>query len=397
MKKILFVTYGGVHANIARIMYTKLCTTYDIKILALTTAINILKKAGVSYSMVKDYIDEFEYKEDIIRYGKILAEKEYNPDSGMNYEECVAYLGVGFYELVKKNKSEELAWREFEKHGRKAFCPDESMQRIIEREHPDAVCVSCDARMERAAGIAANRLGIPVLMILDLPELDRRTLFFKADICVMNEYAKIWMLNNTDLEDKQIHVTGQPVLEDNTKIDSMELMKTKCELAVNNYKNVIVYLEQPGYVDSNDIENLLLEMSKDNKENLYIIKLHPNQENREYHSVMGNYIVTRNMNLKALLGLSNIAITGDSNSGIEAFMLDNVLLTVSINQKLGIDFSEYGISKKSVSLIELRKDIEEACLNSHNFVEKYVPNRNAFANIENASENIGKVIRNLLQ
>lgn len=393
MKKIFFVTYGGIHANMVRLLFPELSRHFEVKILALTMASGIFSKAKIPYVQMKDYLGLFEFKEDVIRYGVELAKTEYNPSSGIAYDECVAYLGLGYWNLVKNLKSESAAKAEFERYGRKAFCPSEIMERIIRSELPNAVCVSCDVRMERAAGIAANSLGIPVIFVLDLPELSFPRLSFYADICVMNEYAREWILSNTDISQECVHVTGQPVLEDNTKVDYKEVETLEKRLDVRKYKNIIVYLEQPGYADCFDIEVLLTRMSEESPENLYIVKLHPNQEKREYVSQQNNFVVTRDTDLKALLTLSHIAITCDSNSGIEAAMMENILLTVEVKQKAGIDFSQYGISKKSVTIYELKDDIIEACKDREAFLEKYVPNRGKFSNTKNAVINIEKVIQ----
>ena len=207
MKKILFVTYGGVHVNIVKYLAPVLAEEFEIEILALTMAPQVFDRMGVKYKRTLDYLSLFtEEKEKICEYGKRLAEKEYNPESGIQYEECVSYLGFGFWDLVHTLDSEKEAYARFEEKGRKAFCPINVMKRILEFERPNMVIVTCDVRMEKAAGIAANIMEIPVLNVHYLPEL--APLPYEADVCVMNEYARKYISDHNIVPEKRVHVTG---------------------------------------------------------------------------------------------------------------------------------------------------------------------------------------------
>lgn len=394
MKKIFFVTYGGVHANIDKFVIPKL-SNYEVSVLALTLADNILKKAGIAHKCISDYLDIFEKaeREMIVSYGKNLAKSEFNPNVNISIEDCVAYLGIGFNDLVGELESYDAAYKKFENFGRKAFCPIQSMQKILKYEKPDLVVLTVNVRYERATGIAANLLHIPVLYICDLPEMER--LDYDADICVMNEYAKKYLLNNKVAPDDKIHVTGQPVIEDNTRIDYGEVRKVSDRIHRKDFLKLIVYLEQPLNNDTEEIELFLKEMAEKHPENLYISKLHPNQnfDCSEVY-ILNNYIKTRDINLKALLYLSDLVITKDSNSGLEAAMMNKNLIVVGINDEIQIDFSQYGIALRADSLSELKRQMD--LLQNENIVNKLEEARKQFRNVNNSANNIKSVMDKLL-
>ena len=318
-----------------------------------------MDEGNLPYKKIKDYLCVFskEETEEILSFGKELAQVEYNPNSGIELEECVAYLGLGYWNLVQNLGSQE-AKIQFTKFGRKAFCPVDVMTKILQYEKPDVVVVTADVRVERASGIAANKLGIPVVHIQDLPEMDKLT--YKASVCVMNQYARDYILQHKAASEEMLYITGQPVIESNTVVDPSEIQKMKKNFCFEKYKKIIVYLEQPLNLDIPEMEEFLLQESFRHPDYLYIIKLHPNQDfdKQVEFNFDCNYLKIRDCNLKALLSLADLAITRDSNSGLEAAMMGVPLIVVGLKEPVRVDFSKYGIAKKANSIQEIKSIIE---------------------------------------
>ena len=394
LKKIFFVTYGGVHANIVKLVAPKLSSENQVSILALTLAPKVLDKGNLPYKKIKDYLCIFskEETEKILSFGKELAQIEYNPNSGIEFEECVAYLGLGYWNLVQDLGSQE-AKIQFIKLGRKAFCPVDVMTKILQYEKPDVVVVTADVRVERASGIAANRLEIPVVHIQDLPEMDKLT--YKAYVCVMNQYAKNYILEHKAVSEEMLYITGQPVIESNTVVDHNEMKKMQKNFCFEKYKKIIVYLEQPLNLDIPEIEEFLLQESFRHPDYLYIIKLHPNQDFDKpmEFNLDCNYRKIRDCNLKVLLSFTDLAITRDSNSGLEAAMMGVPLIVVGLKEPVRVDFSKYGIAKKVNSIQEMKLIMECICKEDQDLLNSMEIAREQFLNKSNAASNIAEIIR----
>lgn len=395
--KIFFVTYGGVHANIVKYIVPSLKEKYDIKILALTLAPTIFNSAKIKYAKLKDYDILFEQKDidKIKKEGIQLAKTEFNPNSGIEYAECIRYLGIGFLDLIEQLNNRQEAYSLFKKLGRKAFCPIRTMSKILDYEKPDLVILTADVRYEKATGLASNSLNIPVLHIHDLPEMQK--LSYKADICVMNKYAYKFAIENKIGSPERIHITGQPVLEDNLHIDFEQVNTIKDKLKTYNFKKMIVYLEQVLNKDVSIIEEFLLNQAKKNPQYLYVAKLHPNQNvSSDGTYLASNFLKIRDIPLKSLLYLSDLAITKESNSGLEAALMGKPLIVVEIKDKIIMDFSKYGIAKKATSLIELERLMQDILTGNKKIAIELEKARIEFHNEENAIQNINRVIDEII-
>ena len=383
--KAFIVTYGGGHVNIIKHVAPELAKKMDVKILALTVAPQILDESRIEYNQLSDYTFLFKDRlEKIKKYGEFLATEEYNPDSGMSYSESLLYLGIGFSDLVEELKDESLALEIFKQSGRKAFCPKRTMQQILEYEKPDIVIGTSSVRYEKAAGIAANQLGISVVHIHDLVEMN--PLPFNAEIFVMNNYAKEKAVVRGVAPSEKIHVTGQPCFEYDLKPDEIEEKKIRLQFNIKQYQKVIIYLEQPLNKDIEKIENFLKRKAENNQDYLYIIKLHPNQDFPRNYYRNKNFIKIRKCSLKALLRISDIAITCDSTSGLEAALMGIPLVVVGIENEIRMDFSKYGIAIKVNSIDAL--DTALHSIDNPEVRDKLKNSQLQFKNKENSVNNI---------
>ena len=166
-RKVLFVTYGGGHVQlvISLLPFLESCKI-DYRIFALTTAQRDLEHAGYSFSRCADYLPARNYDDALLR-GAELSRLFWNQHSAVSWHESCAYMGVSMLDLIA-DKGEIEAKSCFQREGRSAFCPVSFMLQVLEREKPCLVVVTCLARMEKAAVIAAKRLGVKSVLIEDL-------------------------------------------------------------------------------------------------------------------------------------------------------------------------------------------------------------------------------------
>ncbi len=395
-KKIQFVTYGAGHANIVKALAPTLSNYYEVQILALTVAFKVFDSENIPYKKLNDYMYLFsDVKEEVLAYGDELAKETFNPKSGMSYEESQIYLGLSFWNLVKTSDSKAEAKRVFRENGRKVFNPVYVMKRILKEEKPDLLVVTCDVRMERAAGIAANELGIPVLRIHDLIEI--YTMSYKACVCVMNEYVKNYLIRNRLCESKDVKVTGQPVFEKNIEINEKYVKEMNKEFGFDGYQKIFLYLEAPQDPDSDIIENEFKRMSENHLENLYIIKLHPNQDFVKEEQKSENYKKIRDIELKYLIHAADVVITRDSTGGIEAALMGKPLVIISLSRPFVLDYSKYGVAVKAGNVEEMERLMAECCDKESEIYKEIQKGQKLFQNKPHAVENILNKIREIFE
>ncbi len=390
--KILFVTYGGGHAAIVKSLYPTLNKLEKVKIniLALTSSTLLLKKAGIPYNTIVNYLHLFPYRDEIMKYGEILAETGFNVNSGLEYNDIETYLGISFYDLLQSVDNLEKALTMYRINGRNVFCPIRTMKRILEYESPDVLIVTCGQRMEKAAALAANDLGIRVVRIEDVPG-DTKNVSYECSLCVMNEHFKqIAIKNNPKLSQENIIATGHPVLESNTELDWGVLRYLSEKLRANQFTNVIAFMTQNGE-NQKEIYHKLYELAQEMKTTLFIIKLHPNQEN--YFDTncrpLNNLIIDKECEVKYYINLSDLVITTFSTTGLEAAMMDKPLIVINLKNKIyNPDYCKEGIAVKVSLLDELDSTICKL-LDKNSITYSFLKEgRKKISNLSDARENI---------
>jgi len=397
MKKALFVTYGGGHVNIVRHVYRRLKKEgFKSKIIALTNSVATLDKENIPYKKISDYISIFEYKDSIIELGEKLSKTYYNENSGLSKSDISVYLGINFHDLKEETGSFKAAHKLLESTGHNIFNPVKSMKKILEFEKPDVVILTCTVRMEKAAGLAANELGIPVIMILGTIG-DDDIIPYNCKVCVMNESAKKNILQNNSIDMKDIIITGQPDYEENIKIDEKRKNEIKIKLETDKYARVITYVPQPRQRDNHIIMSELIKIAQKNNENLFIVKLHPNEFIQEYKDYIDvkpdNLLITKDAELPYYLYLSDLVLTKFSMGGLYAVFMDKPLVILNIfNEELFPDYSKYGVAVSVNDISKLDNKIIELLSIDSKANDKLKLARREFRNVENSVENIIKVI-----
>lgn len=164
-KKILFVAYGGGHVNMIVPVVKALMQRPDVEVavLGLTTAGPVLAGAGIPYLGFRDIVEPGD--EAALAWGARLSEGV-NSDL-VPREETVAYMGLSYADLEAQHGAESAA-RLYAEKGRHVFLPVGALERLLRKLRPDLVVATNAPRAERAAILAANRLAIPTVCLLDL-------------------------------------------------------------------------------------------------------------------------------------------------------------------------------------------------------------------------------------
>lgn len=398
MKKIMYFPYGGGHGNIVKCLYKGLAARPELeqKIVALTVSWRIFDDNNIPYGRLSDYRGIIKDWDRIIEIGQKLAENTEFRDPDLQHDDYCAYLGIGYYCLVDEYGDKE-AEKRYAELGRRAFCPVKVMKEILLYEKPDAVIITCGVRTEKAVGIAANELKIPVIRIADLPEFEPSGC--DCYTCVMNEYAKRYAVSVLKERSECVYITGQPVFEENYIIDSNINLKVRDELKLDQYDKVIVYLEQPGLSETSSVENEIIKIAEDNANRLFVLKQHPHQTGELRNGISKNVVSLRKYPLNYLLYNCDLAITRDSTAGLEAVLLDKPLINTAFAETISeflavedFDYARYGISHKITSLADL-SDAIEVCLDAASEIAvRLKSNRALFKNAPHVIDNIYQVL-----
>lgn len=213
MRKVLFVCYGGGHVQMVLPVALALRESgwAEPVVLALTTAAGPVLEAGLPLLQFKDLVEP---ADDLaLSWGeKLLARMD---GATIDREESVAYLGLSFRELAE-DLGEAEALREYEEKGRQAFLPVRVLERALRRVAPDALVSTTSPRAEHAAFLAASRMGIPSLCIVDSFLQDEAIRLgapgYASRWCVFNEAVRE-VLSACGADAARIHCTGNPAFD----------------------------------------------------------------------------------------------------------------------------------------------------------------------------------------
>lgn len=214
MKKVLFVTYGGGHIKMTLPVAEGLADSAkaQVVVLGLTTAAPQVRAAGLDLVRFCDLIDTGNPGDaKALVWGEQLA-RDMDKNSAVDHAETVAYLGLCFHELVE-DVGLIAAQEMYKRNGRHAFLPVKTMARMLALVKPDVVVTTNSPRAERAAVLAAKRVGIPAVCMVDLFAKDEVSWIGAKDyadsVCVLNDSVKKFLVA-AGRDASQIHVTGNP-------------------------------------------------------------------------------------------------------------------------------------------------------------------------------------------
>lgn len=212
MKKVLFVCYGSGHVRMVLPVARALQASgrAQVQVLGLTTAAGVVRDAGLPPLQVKDFVGPGDAA--ALAHGDRLAA---TLASVVDAEETRAYLGLSYADLEAEVGAEEAA-RRYAQDGRQAFLPLRLLERVLREVEPDLVVATNSPRAERAAVVAAGRLGVPAVCIVDLFAISEVAWIGErgyADcVCVLNEHVREFLLQ-AGRELDEVVVTGNPAFD----------------------------------------------------------------------------------------------------------------------------------------------------------------------------------------
>jgi hypothetical protein len=376
-KKVLFVTYGSGHVRMVIPVAKALAASGAAQpvVLALTTAADEVKRAGLPLVQIKDFVQEGD--EQALAGGRELLPSLGSPP--IDPDETAAYLGLCFSDLVAQHGLAQ-ARAMYAQKGRQAFLPVPTLRRILNELKPDVLFATNSPRAERAAVLAAREAGIPALCLIDLFAIDEIEWIGEPNyadcICVLNDSVKAKLVA-AGRSAEQIHVTGNPAFD---ALFALQLPQQAQALKTQHQwqgKQVVLWASQfepavhpfngkPGdpHLPAKALQ-ILINATLENQNRILCVRLRPGEHwPAEVECPNSPRIVLTGQDwaLPPLLHAADLVATLSSTVGLEGH-----LVGCRVVQVLGSVFDhampmrEYGISDQSVSLYGLEQAVSD-CL-----------------------------------
>lgn len=399
MKKLLFVTYGGGHAQALIPLVEKLKIEYRITVLALTTARSLF--SGDGYQLLS--YDELSFLVDS-SFQKIGYEltKDSEQSGVVSTEESIAYHGINYLDLVQRFGANETELK-YSKLGRQCFMPINFMKQVLFYIKPDLVLATNSPRTERASIEAAGLLGIKSLCLVDLFALQEKEWVgrpgYANKVCVLNYYVKQLLIEEGRSFD-EIEVTGNPAFDklgSQSVISSAQLYKEK---VLPRGKKIIFWASQPepethpftkesgGDPDLPlKIERALVDFVDAAKDWALVIRLHPSENRIPFNDSSNVYISNSSEKMTDVLFSCDCLITIASTVALEAHLVGKPVVTVDLSIFTpDAPFSSMGVSNGVSNLADLPKAITDTQYSSEIQVAENL----------NATQSVIRVIKELL-
>lgn len=379
-RKVLFVTYGGGHARMVIPVIRRLQQHDDIavEVLACTSAGPIFRSAGLSHWNYKDFLrdDDWEAR----AWGIKLAATHHNPQCGIEHEESIAYLGLCYWELIKRNGA-EMAGRLFKERGAQAFLPLNALQRVIARAQPDLVVTTNSARSEQAAVEVARRHGIPTLSLVDLFGLFH---FYKLSADHIATLSPITVQNlradNVPGGRHGFHVTGNPAFDEVFKYRGAadRAWRAKQFGDALASRKLLLWIDVPAYWNdetsalhvrtseeiTRDLDDLLA-AARQSQAGL-LVRPHPSQRLDTYREWMTgrrpeHAMLVDDLPLYPLLNAVDAVATYNSTVGIEAALVLKPVIQLQYHQgRNDLPLGELGLASLVRSPTDMKGAVEQA-------------------------------------
>lgn len=363
-RRVLMVTYGGGHVALAIPVKEELERRggYEVEFLALTTAGPALARKGIPSLGFRDFLRP-EDAEARAR-GEELAGTQ--PAGLVPREETVAYMGLSYQDLVTRLGAEEAA-RRFAERGRQCFLPITVLERILAERRPDLVMTTNSPRAEQAAILAAGRLGIPAVCVVDLFGLWEVEWMGKPDyadrICVLGEFVR-GILLEAGRDPGDVVITGNPAfdrLADPSLAEAGRRLRT--ELGWED-KTVILWASQPEPDDPElprRIDSVVLDAVARHPDWALLIRPHPS-EDVDFGELPPRVALSTSADpLDTALHASDLVLTMTSTVGLEGVMLGRPMVACDFSQYTpDVPFTKHGLATGVESLEEIEEGIVRA-------------------------------------
>lgn len=391
--RLLAVTYGGGHAAAVLPVVKRLTGEWEVHTLALTTAAEAFRRAGLRYCTARDFVRPPDYLGG--GYGKDLADRWHTPGKGISREESEAYLQLSMMDLVNE-VGEAEAWRLIEQHGRQRFLPTTLVARAFDLARPDVLLTTSAPRAERAALKVALDRGIPSVRLEDLfgigaavePEPSRWAAF--STITADNLAA-------SGVDRSSIVVTGNPAFDALSQISQIQPEPNRHQLGLD-HRFTILWASQ-HLPDSARILDELLSIARTHPEWQLIVRPHPSEETLNCEQAAragGNVCIALSHPIHELIAISNLVVTQFSTVGLEAALADRDLITVNLNGRPEmLPYSQLGLALSVDDLSRLLPAITEiaACESTREALRR---SRRQLPAPGHAADNVVELLRGLV-
>lgn len=330
MTTVLAVAYGGGHIACLLPVIERLRARGDrVEILALTTAAATCADRGISFRRVVDFPT---IQDDRSRaHGERLAAAQ-PAHAAVSREETVAYLGASYRDL-EDDLGVEGAARRFAEAGRQAFLPVGSLAGIIAAVRPDALLTTSAPRAERAAVLAARRLGVPAAVVVDLFALSEDAWLadpaFGDAICVLGPSVREHLIAK-GRPPADVTVTGNPVFDRLGDPALAERGRALRSARGWDGCQVVTWASQPEPSDPElprRIEGALTAALATRPSWRLVIRRHPSEQVPPPAAHPQVVHSTRADDLHTLLAASDAVVTMTSTVGLEAAIIGKPLVT----------------------------------------------------------------------
>ena len=364
-KKILVVTYGGGHARMLRPVIEILIEdpSVDVHVMALNTAAKELEDLDITlFGYAKYFYDD----PNVQKYGRELMA---SLDKVIDEKETISYLGVNFCELVDTYGLEE-ANRMYKDGGRYIFEPDNAMYKVLKNENPDILITTNSPRTEKSAVIAARRLGIKSVSLIDMFGIRCSSWFadndFSDKILVLSDSVKQYLVSLGRDADSVV-VTGNPSFDslaqhydDNKDTINNERKKMPFTVLWASQPEPVFLPETGDYGDTQlplNIEKEVLKVFAKHQDWKLIARNHPSEVKRNYpeavtYSNQGDDLVELFKNI-------HVVLTPSSTLGFQGAIMGAKLVTIDLSILTPtMPYADMGFSVGLKSI----EDIEQALL-----------------------------------
>ncbi|CCQ89754.1 putative UDP-Glycosyltransferase/glycogen phosphorylase [Nitrospina gracilis 3/211] len=401
-KKILCIAYGGGHVNmivpVARALRSR--SEYDVTVLGLTTAGAVFEREGIPHIGFRDLVRDGDAP--ALEMGERLAEGLSNP--AVPHAETVAYLGLSYWDLVRKHGETEAA-KLYEEKSRRAFLPTTVFERWYQEVQPDLVVATNSPRAERAALTTASRMGIPSVCIVDSFALIEyewiRENSYATKVCVWLDSIKDFLVEK-GRNPEDILITGNPAYDflagENLAPQAEELRKQKGW----NERKVILWASQflpavhPRTGKQGDpdlprkVDSTLFDMLERHPDWQLVLRLHPS-ETRPLASLPDRAEFSPlTDDLNVLLKATDAVVSFTSTVGVKGMLLGVPFITLDFSVYADdAPFSQLGLARGVNKLDDLEPVLAEV------LAEQWKPSV-SLPHFGCATENIMDVIASLL-
>lgn len=377
--RVLFVTYGGGHAPmITAVSYAlrTLSPSVEQVALGLPLAREKLIESGLDVIGFEDVLDPTA-DQDARIWGKELAEIHHSPHTNIPLDRSIAYLGLSFKDLVKDH-GEAKARLLVTEHGRHAFFPRYTLERIIDRVSPDLVVTTNSPRAEAAAIEVANSRGIATISMTDLFMGMKHHRNRAQDIVFLNKLAafRLSEAGIVDLSKSRAHYFGNPALdklfEQSEHPNRNWISQT---FAGAGSRKMVLFVDMPGWVIAGTLESHVQTRQNTQVQLLacanaaqiagvdLAIRPHPSQNPSQHHDLIktrqGCYFAGEVDLIKLLVSVDAV-ISRSSTVALETVMLRRKLIQLEPWRHPDMPLVELGAAWGADSFEDLAKTINSA-------------------------------------